>query len=69
VTCDKTTGTPVFSTYKTDRHDVTEILLNTINQPANNIYSFVENIKNCILGYYIKNGILSIQLGTGVIII
>jgi hypothetical protein len=31
-------GTPVFSTNKTDRHDITEILLkealNTINQPS-----------------------------------
>jgi hypothetical protein len=33
------TGTPVSSTNKTDRHDITEILLkvalNTINQPTN----------------------------------
>ena len=37
-------GTPVSSTNKTDRHDITEILLkvalNTINQPSKREYSY-----------------------------
>ena len=32
------TGTPVSSTNKTDCHDITEILLNTINLPTNQFY-------------------------------
>jgi hypothetical protein len=33
-------GTPVSSTNKTDRHDITEIVLNTINQPENKAIVF-----------------------------
>jgi hypothetical protein len=40
-------GTLVSTTNKTDRHDVTEIFLkvalNTINQPANQMFAFTES--------------------------
>jgi len=42
-------GTPVYSTNKTDSHDITEILLkmalNTINQPPNCTKFFILSIK------------------------
>ena len=48
-------GTPVFSTNKTDRHDITGILLkvalNTINQPTINgvmVSMLADNVEDCI---------------------
>jgi hypothetical protein len=50
-------GIPVSSTNKTDRHDITEILLNTINQPENKTIVFNnaalvnENLKIYFFGF------------------
>ena len=52
-------GTPVSSTNKTDRHDITEILLtvalNTINQPTDRCSLFVHGAtqtRNCTSSYH-----------------
>jgi hypothetical protein len=52
-------GTPVFSTNKTDRHDITEILLkvalNTINEPSNSITYVDDPCGNSVLLSYRVN--------------
>ena len=57
VTCDRSV---VFSTNKTYRYDITEILLNvalnTINQPGNNMASSVDSISLSI--YFVLKSIL-----------
>jgi hypothetical protein len=53
-------GTPVSSTIKTDRHDITEILLkvelNTINKTKNTIHLLTNYMRYCTMIWLIYSG-------------